>query len=247
MKRLSWKLKIAFVLLGSTVVLGIIHLLLFRDAHDLFFYILLDIVFVPVQVLLVTIILEEFLSQREKESMMKKLNMVIGAFFSEVGSALIRTIYKFCTNKQDLSEHFNIKPDWEVKEYSKAAEFAEKFDYRLEPDISQLKELKAFLTSRRLFILGLLQNPNLLEHEKFTDLLWAVTHLDEELEARVDLESLPASDLAHLNNDTVRALRNLCREWLAYMQHLKSAYPYMYSLSMRLNPFNPASSAVVKQ
>jgi len=30
-------------------------------------------------------------------------------------------------------------------------------------------------------LLGLLGNPNLLEHDSFTDLLWAVFHLMEEL------------------------------------------------------------------
>jgi len=35
------------------------------------------------------------------------------------------------------------------------------------------------------------------------------------------------------------------REWLAYVQHLKKNYPYMYSLSVRLNPFNPEASPVI--
>ena len=30
------------------------------------------------------------------------------------------------------------------------------------------------------------------------------------------------------------------------MQHLKTAYPYLFSLAMRTNPFNPDASVVVK-
>ena len=44
-----------------------------------------------------------------------------------------------------------------------------------------LDELKLFLISKRNFLLMLLENPNLLEHDAFTDLLRAVFHLTEEL------------------------------------------------------------------
>jgi hypothetical protein len=35
-------------------------------------------------------------------------------------------------------------------------------------------------------------------------------------------------------------------EWLSYMHHLRKTYPYLFSLSMRTNPFNPDASPVVK-
>ena len=35
-------------------------------------------------------------------------------------------------------------------------------------------------------------------------------------------------------------------EWLAYMKHLKESYPYLFSLAVRTNPFDPAASPEVK-
>lgn len=58
-------------------------------------------------------------------------------------------------------------------------------------DIYQLKE---FLVSRRGFLVSLLENQNLLEHERFSDLLWAVFHLVEELEARRTFENMPKTN-----------------------------------------------------
>ena len=78
------------------------------------------------------------------------------------------------------------------------------------------------------------------------DLLWAVCHLSEELEARDDLSTLPSSDLKHIESDIQRAFGMLVREWLAYMRHLQIHYPYMYSLFVRINPFNPDASPLVK-
>ena len=85
----------------------------------------------------------------------------------------------------------------------------------------------------------------MLEHDTFTDLLWAVCHLTEELECRKSPSSLPESDRQHLSNDIRRANSILIREWLSYMRHLQIEYPYMFSLAVRMNPFNPDASPIV--
>ncbi len=90
MVRLSWKMKVALVLIGSSAALSLLHVFLFTDLHSLLFYLALDVVFVPIQVLLVTVLIERLLNEREKQIVLRKLNMVIGAFFGEMGIRLIR-------------------------------------------------------------------------------------------------------------------------------------------------------------
>ena len=99
---------------------------------------------------------------------------------------------------------------------------------------------------KRDFLLRLLENPNLLEHDSFTDLLWAVFHLTEELSHRVDVKQLPEADYEHLSGDIERAYRLIISEWLDYMKHLKSNYPYLFSLSIRTNPFDQDASPEVR-
>ena len=48
--------------------------------------------FLPISVLLVTIILNQLMAQRAKAAKLAKLNMVIGAFFSEVGGRSLKTL-----------------------------------------------------------------------------------------------------------------------------------------------------------
>jgi hypothetical protein len=93
--------------------------------------------------------------------------------------------------------------------------------------------------NKRKFLLALLENPNLLEHETFTELLRAVFHLMDELDHREDLTQLPRADYLHLSSDTARAYGLLIQEWLKYMQHLMNNYPYLFSLALRMNPFDP--------
>jgi hypothetical protein len=122
----------------------------------------------------------------------------------------------------------------------------EKYDCRIVSQRGNLEELRAFLVAKRDFLLRLLENPNLLEHESFTELLWAVLHLAEELSYRDDVKQLPESDYAHLSSDIKRAYTLLLREWLGYMQHLRSDYPYLFSLALRMNPFDPNASPEVR-
>ena len=70
-------------------------------------------------------------------------------------------------------------------------------------------------------MLRLLENPVLLEHESFTDLLRAVFHLTEELKRREDFSCLPETDCAHLSGDVRRVYEKLIIQWLDYMEYLE--------------------------
>jgi hypothetical protein len=177
--------------------------------------------------------------------MLNKLNMVIGAFFSEVGSGLLHTFSRFDLNSQNIKKEFIGLSRWSDKDFTKASVMLLKFKYSVNSKASDLNDLKIFLSDKRAFMLRLLENPNLLEHEKFTELLWAVFHLTEELDCRPGFDSLPEADFSHLSGDIKRAYILLIQEWLAYIKHLKNNYPYLYSLASRMNPFEDNPSAVI--
>ena len=99
--------------------------------------------------------------------------------------------------------------------------------------------LRARLDREKTYLLSLLGNQALLEHEAFTDLLWAVTHLAEELHVRGDFDGLPATDRAHLVVDVKRAYTQLGVQWIDYLRHLQTQYPFLFSLAVRTNPLDP--------
>jgi len=69
--------------------------------------------------------------------------------------------------------------------------------------IQFLETLRRVLVSERAFLLRLLENPNLLEQEAFTEQLRAVFHLADELQYRTDLAHLPGgvTDTSLLTHD----------------------------------------------
>ena len=234
-----------FIILSGSIYF--VHYLIFNDAHHIFLYLVGDLAFLPLEVLLVVVIIERILNHRETQAKLLKLNMVIGAFFSEVGNYLLRSLIEYFGNKEEISKHLNVTAAWTKKDFQKAADFA----YHLPVDVDchnlNLIQIKEFLSDKREFILTLLENPSLLEHDRFTGLLWAVTHLDEELEARPSLTNLPESDLKHLAGDIQRMYDHLASEWLDYVKHLKATYPYLYSLILRNHPFQKHPSPLINQ
>jgi len=69
-------LAIAFVVLSG--IAYFIHYLIFRDIHHIFIYMVGDLAFLPLEVLLVVFIIERLLARREMQAKLEKLNMVVG-------------------------------------------------------------------------------------------------------------------------------------------------------------------------
>jgi hypothetical protein len=234
-------------LLAVSVLLYAALFVLFRDrVADITFYTLLDIAFIPISALIVTLVINRLLEQREKEALLNKLNMVVGAFFSEVGTELIDRLVAFDGDVDTVRPHLTFTNAWGTSQFESARHAVTGHEAGVCIDAGDLDGLKRFLVGQRAFMLRLLENQTLLEHETFTDMLWAVFHLTEELAARADLTAMPPADHRHVELDMARAYGRLLGEWLRYVEHLKTQYPYLYSFAVRTNPFDEAARVEVE-
>jgi hypothetical protein len=239
MKFLHWKIKLALALIGASAVLYLANYLIFKDANYMLRLFLAQLGFLPISVLLVTIILNQLLGLRAKAAKLAKLNMVIGAFFSEVGGALLKTLSACDRTLPDFQARVAHISHWTPQDFAGFSQGLAESDFGIELKEGDSETLRDFLLQKRDFLLRLLENPNLLEHDSFSNLLLAVFHLTEELAQRHDLQRLSPSDRQHLAGDVQRGYVLLIKEWLAYMSHLKTRYPYLFSLALRTNPFDP--------
>lgn len=245
MKKMKWQLILGVILISLSGLLYIFHYIIFKDVHHIFIYLVGDIAFVPIEVFLVTVVVHRLLSDREKKVLLTKLNMVIGAFFSEVGTKLLTYLSDYDTSSNILIEHLSGVKVWTARDFKDTYKKFKSYQSDIKINSENFKNLKNFLIKKREFLLRLLENPNLLEHESFTDLLWAVFHLTEELERRENFKKLPDTDHEHLIGDTKRAYNIMILEWIAYMNHLKNNYPYLFSLAVRTNPFDLKASPII--
>ncbi|NTV12648.1 MAG: hypothetical protein HGA96_01745 [Desulfobulbaceae bacterium] len=246
MKKFNWQTLLIGGLLAVSGAVYALQIVVFHNPRDTFFYLFQDLAFVPLQVLLVTLVLNKLLADRERNVMLKKLNMAIGLFFSEVGTSLLKSFTEFDEKFPSIEDGFNGSGDFTGDAFEALARRIATYECKIEGRGADFTNLRAFLLEQRGFLLTLLENPNLLEHESFTELLWAVFHLTEELARRENSQVLGEKDADHIAGDLKRAYVLLLAAWLSYMQHLRDEYPYLFSFAMRTNPFNPAAAPEIR-
>jgi hypothetical protein len=233
------KILLAILLLLPSAAAYALHWAIFRNAHDIFFYLLMDVAFLFVQAVLATLVFDQLLNAHERHAIRRKLNVAIGVFFSQVGTPLLRLLSAFDGHAEDVRKHLRIDGAWTEAHFARMQAVLRSHEPAIDAGQGDLVLLKVTLEHQRDFLLLLLENPNLLEHETLTEMLWSVFHLADELAHRPSVTNLPDADRRHLENDIRRAYDWLVREWLRHMQHLKATYPYLFSLAVRTNPFDP--------
>lgn len=190
---------------------------------------------------------EVLLNRRERRARLARQNMVIGVFFSEVGTRLLAYFSDFDSRLEEIRQDLLVTGDWTPEQFDRVSKRIRRHHFDVDARRLDFEHLHAFLSGKRGFLLRLLENPSLMAHERFTDLLLAVFHLAEELGHRRQFQELPAADQAHLAGDVQRIYVLLVHEWLEYMRYLQTGYPYLFSLAIRTNPFDEQASPVVSK
>lgn len=171
--------------------------------------------------------------------------MVVGAFFSEVGTESIRCMKPFITNMEGVAGLAEFKATQSHKERLQFARKAAAYIFQADSGLGDLACLGDFLYEKKSTILAVFENPSMLENSRFTSMLWALYHVMDEIKNRENLTNLPTADMAHLSKDLQRAFSLLFTEWLLYMEHLREKYPYLFSLAVRKSTFAEKSSVII--
>jgi len=240
-----WKIIVALGLVTLSLALYTVHFFLFQDPEHILIFLVSDIAFLPIEVLVVTLIIDQMLESRERQQRMEKLNLVIGTFFSTEGTPLLAMLAGADPRRGDLRRELVVQESWTPARFT--ALHKELAEHPPAVDIAMLDTARfaEYLFSREEFVLRVVENPMVFEHESFTDLLLALGHVTEEFKARQGLASLPPADRAHLERDINRVYAALIVQWLRYMEYIHARYPYLFSLAMRTNPFDEAASVVI--
>lgn len=248
MKRYHREIILGAILLGLSAFFYWLHYLIFHDAHHIFIFLLGDIAFVFIEVLMVTLIIHRVLDERERINRLQKLNMVVGAFYTEMGTKLLARFAEYDPRRCELKKKLKLGDQWDVAHFMEVREWlANEYVYGTDCKRVNWEDLKQFLHGQRSLLLRLMENPNLLEHECFSEMLQALFHLVEELETRPYFSGLPKADLVHMAGDIRRVYKHLAEQWLSYMEHLKDHYPYLFSLALRTNPFDDEASPIITE
>jgi len=115
MKQYKWYFFLTLVLVLSSVLIYVIQISFFYKPADTFFYLFQDLAFLPVEVLLVTLIIDRLLKKREKQTLLNKMNMVVGIFFSEMGTQLMKHMASIDSEPEKICDFFSGEQSWSDK------------------------------------------------------------------------------------------------------------------------------------
>ena len=107
---------IIFLIILS-ILLYVVHFLIFKDIHHITLFALEDLAFVPIEVVFVSLILHRVIASNDRKKKMSKLYMVIEMFFSEVGSELLRVFATNDTKLKEIQNDLMVKEDWTNRDF----------------------------------------------------------------------------------------------------------------------------------
>lgn len=228
MKKYNHFLLISAVLIFLSFIMFFVHYLIFGQLENTIYYSLMSLCFIPINILVVTIVFENLLEKKAKLERINKLNMLVGLFFNEIGYCLMSLLISGDDEIKALVNNFD---DLDTVE-----NLIETYNYKIDFKKIDFDSLQSLLIKNKEILIALISNPNILEHETFTDLLMAVSHLRDELVFRQG-RPLSDDDKLHIQNDLIRMYKFITLQWISYLKHLKEFYPYLYKGAIQLNPF----------
>ncbi len=228
MKKIRYYFVISFILIALSSIMFFIHYLIFGQALNTAYYSLMNLCFIPINSLVVTIMLEKLIDYRSKKDRIEKINMLVGIFFTEVGGKLM---------------HFIIDADKDAKNYitnfedlNKIKKCLYEYNYKVDMKYIDLCAIKNILVEHNNLFVTLISNESILQHQIFTDLLMSVIHLRDEI-IFIEKDKDSGFNINHLENDVIRVYKNISIQWISYLEYLSKSYPFLYNNAIRVNPF----------
>lgn len=228
MKKIRYYFIISFILIALSSIMFFIHYLIFGQALNTAYYSLMNLCFIPINSLVVTIMLEKLIDYRAKKDRIEKINMLVGIFFTEVGGKLMHLIIDSDKDAKNYITNF--------EDLNKIKKCLYEYNYKVDMNYIDLCAIKNILVEHNNLFVTLISNESILQHQIFTDLLMSVIHLrDEIIFMEKDKES--GFNTNHLENDVIRVYKNISIQWIFYLEYLSKSYPFLYNNAIRVNPF----------
>lgn len=245
--RLSFEAKLAIILIISAIGFYILNYFLFRDVNFIERYLLAQLGFLSISVLLVTLVLNNLMVRREKKERLEKLNIVVGTFFAELGKDLLRYISKYDNGIEEIARELINIEDYEKEDFDKIKQKLVKRKYDIDIKKINLLELRKFLLNGKEFAINLLDNPAIIEHEAFTELLWNVLHVTDELRRVASFDNLSPEDYEDIKGDIEKLYKLLIYEWIRYVEYLRHRHPHIFIYEAKTNPLIPHAYHIKKR
>ena len=206
--------QIVCLLLCTSVVLYVLHYLVFRDLHHIGIFFLHELAGMPLEVILVSLFFDKLIEKTHEEENKSKLSIIETLFFNESGGNMLRYLSSFDPNFQQLSDVLAVRMDWKSVDYQAARLHLKDYPFHLDVEKVDFFGLHYHLDERHAYYRNILENPALTQSNEFTELVMKIYLMWEELDCRTDLYNLDLHEKHYLGELLTEIYEELVVYWL---------------------------------
>ncbi len=215
------------LLLAVSIFIYMFQILVFHDPTTTEFYLLQDLAFMPITIIVATIVVGEVVNEKEKRERKENTKMVTSTFYTQIGGEMMGVLVNQLENKEEvvdiLQREIHSESDVEdMQQKIRNCSLHMQFDEAVSDRISRM------LAENRMALLVLSSNPMILEQRSFTNLLWGLFHLEDEFRLRGSYAEMTQEDRLHLAADFEKVLRLLLLNSVPNAKYLQDMFPSLY-------------------
>lgn len=229
--------QLILLLLCASALLYAIHYLIFRDLHHLAIFGLHELAFVPLEVILVTLGLDQLVEKTHREEARSKVSIIETLYFNESGGTMLRYLTSFDPDAARLRELLQVTEDWHSSNFRQAIRQLKSYPFLLDLDRIDFFGLHYHLSQRHEYYRSMLENPALTQSEAFTEMIMKIYLLWEELDGRTNLYQLPEKDRNYLAELLHEIYRELTEYWLDNVYNHSIHNRFRLHRAIESNPF----------
>lgn len=229
--------QLILLLLCVSALLYAIHYLIFRDLHHLAIFGLHELAFVPLEVILVTLGLDQLVEKTHREEARSKVSIIETLYFNESGGTMLRYLTSFDPDAARLRELLQVTEDWHSSDFRQAIRQLKSYPFLLDLDRIDFFGLHYHLSQRHEYYRSMLENPALTQSEAFTEMIMKIYLLWEELDGRTNLYQLPEKDRSYLAELLHEIYRELTEYWLDNVYNHSIHNRFRLHRAIESNPF----------
>lgn len=229
--------QLILLLLCASALLYAIHYLIFRDLHHLAIFGLHELAFVPLEVILVTLGLDQLVEKTHREEARSKVSIIETLYFNESGGTMLRYLTSFDPDAARLRELLQVTQDWRSSDFRQAIRQLKSYPFLLDLDRIDFFGLHYHLSQRHEYYRSMLENPALTQSEAFTEMIMKIYLLWEELDGRTNLYQLPEKDRSYLAELLHEIYRELTEYWLDNVYNHSIHNRFGLHRAIESNPF----------
>ncbi len=212
-RKLTMK-QIVIGLLCTSVLLYLLHYLIFRDLHHIGIFFLHELASMPLEVILVTLFFDRIIDKASEEENQSKLSIIETLFFNESGGNMLRYLTSFDPHSTQLAGILHVNMDWKATDYSNARKQLKAYSFHLDVEKVDFFGLHYHLDERHSYYRNILENPALTQSSEFTEMVMKIYLLWEELDCRTDLYNLDLQEKHYLGELLTEIYQELAEYWL---------------------------------